>query len=280
MTIFKNSEVLKKYLAPFQSSDSQIGFVPTMGALHKGHISLLEISKKKCATTVCSIFVNPTQFNDVKDYENYPITIGKDILQLEKAGCDVLFLPRATEIYPTGINQLPEYDLGFLETILEGKYRPNHFQGVCQVVDILVNLVNPDVLFIGQKDYQQCMVIKRLLKIVKSKVMVIIGSTCREPSGLAMSSRNQRLTEPQKEQATAIYKMLLYIKQHINSITPNELSDFATTFLLSNGFNSVDYVCIADAATLEQISTVNSNPKVALIAAKIGDVRLIDNMLL
>ena len=251
-----------------------------MGALHKGHISLLEISKKKCATTVCSIFVNPTQFNDVKDYENYPITIGKDILQLEKAGCDVLFLPRATEIYPTGINHLPNYNLGFFETILEGKYRPNHFQGVCQVVDILVNLVNPDVLFIGQKDYQQCMVIKRLLKIVKSKVMVIIGSTCREPSGLAMSSRNQRLTEPQKEQATAIYKMLLYIKQHINSITPNELSDFATTFLLFNGFNSVDYVCIADAATLEQISTVNSNPKVALIAAKIGDVRLIDNMLL
>ena len=249
MVIFKNAEDLKKYLAQFQSSDSQIGFVPTMGALHKGHISLLEISKKKCAITVCSIFVNPTQFNDVKDFENYPITIGNDILQLEKAGCDVLFLPRATEIYPNGINHLTEYDLGFLETILEGKYRPNHFQGVCQVVDILVNFVNPDVLFIGQKDYQQCMVIKRLLVIVKSKVKVIIGSTCREPSGLAMSSRNQRLSEIQKEQATAIYKMLLYIKEHVNSISPNELCDFATTFLLSNGFNSVDYVCIAVACS-------------------------------
>ena len=280
MIIFKNSDDLKKYLAHFQSLDSQIGFVPTMGALHKGHISLLEISKKKCAITVCSIFVNPTQFNDVKDYENYPITIGNDILQLEKAGCDVLFLPQSTEIYPNGINHLRSYDLGFLETILDGKYRPNHFQGVCQVVDILVNFVNPDVLFIGQKDYQQCMVIKRLLDIVKSKVKVIIGSTCREQSGLAMSSRNQRLSEPQKEQATAIYKMLLYIKEHINSISPNELSDFATSFLLSNGFNCVDYVCIANAATLEQTPIVNSKPQVALIAAKIGDVRLIDNMLL
>ena len=280
MIIFKNSDDLKKYLAHFQSLDSQIGFVPTMGALHKGHISLLEISKKKCAITVCSIFVNPTQFNDVKDYENYPITIGNDILQLEKAGCDVLFLPQSTEIYPNGINHLRSYDLGFLETILDGKYRPNHFQGVCQVVDILVNFVNPDLLFIGQKDYQQCMVIKRLLEIVKSKVKVIIGSTCREPSGLAMSSRNQRLSEIQKEQATAIYKMLLYIKEHVNSISPNKLCDFAKKFLLSQGFDSIDYVCIANAATLEQTPIVNSKPQVALIAAKIGDVRLIDNMLL
>lgn len=280
MKIFKSALELKESQKKIKLSGGKIGFVPTMGALHAGHISLVEMSKNHCEITICSIFVNPTQFNDLKDFENYPATLESDILKLEMAGCDILFLPGAKEIYPMGTTLQQKYDLGELENILEGKYRPGHFQGVCQIVHLLLNIVSPDFLFIGQKDYQQCMVIKKLLEILKLETKIIIGPTYRELSGLAFSSRNQRLTTAQKEDAKAIFEMLSFIKKNINTTPPNELIDYSIKYLLSKGFENVDYVSIANADNLEPVSAIDSTKKVALFAGKIGAVRLIDNMIL
>src|SRR5690348_11900589 len=167
MIIFKKALALQNKLKQLKKSKEKIGFVPTMGALHDGHLALIEQSKSVDTTTVCSIFVNPTQFNDKKDFEKYPVTIENDIYLLEKSNTNILFLPSVDEIYPEGLATNFSYDLGFLETILEGFYRPGHFQGVCRVMDKLLNIVQPDDLFMGQKDYQQCMVIKRLIELNK-----------------------------------------------------------------------------------------------------------------
>ncbi len=280
MKLFKHACDLQKCLSNIRSGDTKVGFVPTMGALHSGHISLLEMARKHDNLTVCSIFVNPTQFNDQKDFDNYPITISNDILLLEQAGCDVLFLPQTSEIYPNGTSHLPHYDIGELEHVLEGTFRPGHYQGVCQVVHKLLGIVLPDFLFLGQKDYQQCMVIQRLIEIIKSPAQIVIGSTHREPSGLAMSSRNQRLTEAEKEQATAIFKMLKYIRQNIHFLTVDQLILHASDYLLSNGFSKVNYVTIADSGTLQPATSDTLHNVVALIAASIGKVRLIDNMVM
>ena len=280
MKLFKQAAALQLYLSEDNLPNLTKGHIPTMGALHQGHLSLLELSKKQCDISICSIFVNPTQFNNKKDFDNYPISIENDISLLENAGCDILFLPKAVEIYPHGTENLPHFDLGNLENVLEGRYRPGHFQGVCQVVHNLLGIVSPDFLFLGQKDYQQCMVIKRLLEIMNSPIQLIFGETLRENSGLAMSSRNQRLTETLKLQAVAIYQMLTYIKQHIKTVPPNELCNYATQYLLSNGFNKVDYVAIAEPSTLSPVKRVDNKNAVALIAAFIGEVRLIDNLIL
>ena len=280
MKLFKQSIDIQLYLTRQKKHGLKLGFVPTMGALHDGHISLLQMGKESCDSMVCSIFVNPTQFNDQKDFKNYPSTISQDILLLEKAGCDVLFLPQANEIYPQGTDHLPHYNLGEIEQVLEGEFRPGHYQGVCQVVHRLLDIVSPKYLFLGQKDYQQCMVLKRLVELIKSPTEIIIGRTYREPSGLAMSSRNQRLTDEQKNQATAIFKMLIYLKENYKSAPWDELIDYATSYLLSSGFQKVDYITIRDAATLEMVDQSESQQLVALVAAFIDGVRLIDNMLL
>lgn len=281
MILYKETATLQKEILKMRQAGKTIGFVPTMGALHKGHISLVNLAKDASDITICSIFVNPAQFNDPADFEKYPVTIGKDILLLEGAGCDILFFPGVEEIYPAGVAAGPNYDLGAIEYILEGKYRPGHFQGVCQVIDRLINIVNPDNIYLGQKDYQQCLVLKRLVQLIKKPVQINIADTLREETGLAMSSRNLRLSEEQKTDAAAISKMLLYIKANYRTISANVLEEHATNYLLSNGFQKVDYVAIADAATLQPVNdTVKAERLVALIAAFIGAVRLIDNMLL
>jgi pantoate--beta-alanine ligase len=276
MIIFKKVGILKDFLAKQKAANKTIGFVPTMGALHAGHLSLLQKSKSKTDVTVCSIFVNPTQFNDAKDFEKYPVTISQDVLALEKNGCDVLFLPSVSEIYPDGTNTTFKYDLGELENVLEGKYRPGHFQGVAQVVHRLLNIVEPDYLFLGQKDYQQVMVIKQLIKQNNLKVEVITANTFRESSGLAMSSRNLRLREDEKQKAGEISTMLNYIKENYKLVEADQLEQYATKYLLANGFTKVDYVAIADAETLKPANGT-SKGVVALIAAFINDIRLIDN---
>lgn len=258
-----------------------MGFVPTMGALHSGHISLIEKSRATCDVTVSSIFVNPTQFNDPKDFEKYPVTIASDILLLENVRCDILFMPSVDEMYPTGTATTNHYDLGEIEFVLEGKFRPRHFQGVCQVVHRLLDIVHPDQLFMGQKDFQQCLVVKQLVRLINLPVKIIIADTFREPSGLAMSSRNLRLNEKQKQEAVAISKMLQYIKDNYTTSDFSQLEKYATDHLLASGFNRVDYVSIADAESLRPASAASKGQKlVALIAAFIGDVRLIDNIVL
>lgn len=281
MILFKLASQLHQYIHQQKTQGKTIGFVPTMGALHQGHISLVEKSKTNCDITVCSIFVNPTQFNDAKDFEKYPITIEQDIYMLEMAKCDVLFLPSVEEIYPSKTDKNKQYNLGFIETVFEGAYRPGHFNGVCMVVERLLNIVTPSKLFLGQKDYQQCIVLKKLIEIMNTEIDVVICPTTREENGLAMSSRNRRLSDKTKEKATTIYKSFIKIKQQINFSNSVELIDNAHQSLLANGFNKIDYLSLANAETLEPIEFWNGKtPLVILVAAFIDDVRLIDNMVL
>ena len=250
-----------------------------MGALHAGHISLITISNLEADITVCSIFVNPTQFNDPKDFQKYPITLEKDIALLEAAGVDILFLPSVAELYPDGTANLEHYDLGSLETLLEGKYRPGHFQGVCQVMQRLLRIVLPDQLFMGQKDYQQCMVIQRLLTLMGLPTRLHRCPIVREADGLAMSSRNIRLNPTERANATAMYQALLSLSQNFR-INPNPSLAEAGTILKKAQFR-IDYISVADANTLEPVSDPTTGTAVvALIAAFQGDTRLIDNMLL
>ncbi|MBK5272119.1 MAG: pantoate--beta-alanine ligase, partial [Bacteroidia bacterium] len=251
MILFKKAIKLTNWLNVNQNKGHKIGFVPSMGALHAGHISLIELSKKNNSITVCSIFINPTQFNDKKDFEKYPHTLEKDIYLLEKAGCDILFFPSVKEIYPTGIPSEKHYDLDYLETVLEGKFRPGHFQGVCMVMDRLLHIVKPDRLYLGQKDYQQCLVITKLISLIgmNDLVEVLISPTLREADGLAFSSRNMRLNNESRKNAITIYESLSMIKQKLNNETIEELKKLAQLMLEKNDFK-VDYVEIADVIDL------------------------------
>lgn len=282
MIIFKKPAALQQYLQA-QKTRHQIGFVPTMGALHEGHLSLLFAAKKENDVVVASIFVNPTQFNDPEDFKKYPVTLDKDIAMLERSGCDVLFIPTASDMYPKGTNDLHHYDLGFLETVLEGEYRPGHFQGVCQVVHRLLEIVSPRNLYLGQKDYQQCLVIKKLIEVtgLNKEIRMNICTTLREPDGLAMSSRNARLLPADRASATTISAGLRYIKENIKAGETKIYTDKMKEMLLQNNFQKIDYVEIADADTLHLVQHWDGKQKiVALAAAFLNDVRLIDNMVI
>ena len=289
MILFKKADQLHNYLEEQHQIGKKIGFVPTMGALHPGHISLIEASKKENDLTVCSIFINPTQFNDPKDYEKYPVTIEKDIYQLETNDCDILFLPSVKEIYPETFKKDVHYGLGYLETVLEGKFRPGHFQGVCMVMHRLLEIIRCDDLYLGQKDYQQCMVIKRLIRLIgkKEKINLVVCPTLREADGLAMSSRNTRLNKEEREKAIAIYQALIFLKNNLKKGNLDELKEKAKQILLDENFR-IDYIEIADADSLELLNewserTPSEDGKskiVALVAAFMNEVRLIDNMVL
>lgn len=279
MILVKTIQEVTEVLRPHRLQNRRIGFVPTMGALHDGHISLINRCKNDNDLCVCSIFVNPTQFNNAADFEKYPITIEKDIDMLEAAGCDVLFLPSVAEMYPAGENA-KHYELGFLETILEGKYRPGHFQGVCQIVDKLLAIVKPGNLYLGQKDYQQCMVIAKMIRLGHHPTTLQIAPTVREKDGLAMSSRNMRLNEKERQQALSISQSLLYIKENIQPGSVEDIRNYAEKMLAESGYK-VDYVAIADASTLAPVAEWDgSQPIVALVAAFLNEVRLIDNMVI
>lgn len=281
MIIFHKQKDLELFSKKNAGIWQKCGFVPTMGALHEGHISLIRQSGKHSSITVASIFVNPSQFNDQADFAKYPVTLDKDIKMLEESGCDVLFLPDQGEIYPDGWQQSENYDLGSLETLLEGYYRPGHFQGVCQVVHRLLNMVKPAAIFMGQKDFQQCMVVKRLIELKNLPVQLYTCPTLREDDGLAMSSRNMRLNSDQRKMATAIYREMSGIKNDFARFPFRDLEKRANENLLKAGFSKVDYVSIAIQSTLEPLETGNNDTlAVVLVAAFLGEVRLIDNLLL
>jgi len=280
MIVIKDPFLFKDCLAVKRISRSPVGFVPTMGALHQGHIALIQQAREESGLVVCSIFVNPTQFNDPKDFQKYPVTIEEDIYRLETAGTDILFMPSVEALYPNGIKDLERYELGYLETILEGFYRPGHYQGVCQVMSRLLKAVVPDLLFMGQKDYQQCMVVNRLINLLQMDTKLVTCPTVRESDGLAMSSRNTRLDKEQRKNAVAIYKALSFIKENIKTRKITALIEEATHLLKKYNFKP-DYVAIADAGTLELIKEWDGEKKlVALIAAFQQDVRLIDNLII
>jgi len=280
MILFKRSEDLRHWLAGQKSAGRKVGFVPTMGALHEGHMHLIDACRSRADLSLCSIFVNPAQFNDLKDFEKYPVSLEKDIEMLVRKGTDVLFVPSVSEIYPEGSSGLESYDLGPLESLLEGRFRPGHFQGVCQVMSRLLKLIIPDYLFMGQKDYQQCLVVKRLIRLLGIPVEFCTVATVRESDGLAQSSRNRRLTAEQRTEAVAISRALVEIREKISPGDASLVLERAKQRLDAAHFKT-DYISIASATDLQPIQNWNGKDKaVALIAAYLGDVRLIDNMLL
>lgn len=278
--IFKKIDHLKSFIHQKKQQGQSIGFVPTMGALHSGHLSLIQASQAANTLTVCSIFVNPTQFNNPADLEKYPRLIEKDIVLLEKQGCNVLFFPEVSEMYAENEN-LPEIDLLGIDRRLEGEHRPGHFNGVATVVKKLFDIVEPHRAYFGQKDYQQVLVVKTLVQQLNMNLQIVAVPTMRENNGLAMSSRNLRLTEAEREQAAIIYNTFLWAKQQLISVAPKEVEGLATQRINAVNGATVEYFSLADAQTLAPIERYNPSQKiVALTAVNLGEVRLIDNMLL
>lgn len=279
MLLFKKVEDLQNHLSKIRGRGESIGFVPTMGALHRGHLSLIEKSMKMTGVTVCSIFVNPTQFNDSKDLLKYPRTTGADIEVLAGADCDVLFLPPVEEIYPDGTSPIT-IDFGYLDQPMEGAHRPGHFMGMAQVVKRLLDIVAPNQLFMGQKDYQQAAIVRNMIDQLKLSAELVVCPIVREESGLAMSSRNARLSSEQLLLAPEIFQTLKFAKANIDHFGPREIEKMAMERLSRPGMEP-EYFEIVDGTTLKSIHDFNEvEIAVACTAVKVGEIRLIDNLIL
>jgi pantoate--beta-alanine ligase len=278
--IFRTKQELQQELSGIRKENKVITLVPTMGALHEGHLSLINYAKPSTDVTICSIFVNPTQFNDPKDLEKYPRPIENDIALLESVGCDILFLPSVEEMYPENDPQW-QIDLGDLDRIWEGEHRPGHFQGVTQIVYKLFDLVKPNQACFGQKDFQQVMVIQRMLEIKNLDIKLLICPIVRNEKGLALSSRNARLTEAGKENALTLIKSLRYIKDNLDTQSVEELLEGAKAIIASNPEVELEYLSICETKSLTPVTKLEEGKKyVGLIAAWVENVRLIDNILL
>jgi len=278
MKKFKNINAIQKELKSIKQNEVLIGFVPTMGALHNGHIRLIEEAKKKVKCVVVSIFVNPTQFNDKADFEKYPRTINEDLKLLQKHNVDIVFFPDTKEIYGQNIN-LSNYQLDGLDMNMEGKFRPGHFQGVAQIVHKLFSIIEPDFAYFGEKDFQQLSIIKHIVSKLKIPVQIIAVPTVRNDDGLALSSRNARLTINQQQQATVIYRTLQFIKKNINFQSPNTLKEIAIQKITKDGLK-VEYLEFVNPKTLISVENEWEEHVVACVAVYCGDVRLIDNITL
>lgn len=281
MYLFTRVSNLQQFLLVQQQNGRSVGFVPTMGALHSGHLSLISQSKTENDLTVCSIFVNPTQFNDPNDLARYPRNPVKDIEMLEGVGCDVVFLPSVAEIYPPDLDTTPKFSLGHLDKVMEGEFRPGHFAGVVQVVKRLLDIVQPIRLYMGQKDFQQFSIIRFMISELHLPVVLVMGATVREADGLAMSSRNVRLSEAERRIAPAIYQSLTRIKATVSAELPSVLVAREKEALTAAGLRP-EYLEIVDAETLLPVATPpdKSRQIIACVAAWLGNVRLIDNMIL
>ena len=278
MEIFRTRSELSAFLILQNKAGKIGGLVPTMGALHDGHLSLIEFAGKQTDYVICSIFVNPTQFNDAKDLEKYPRTINQDIDKLCLTNCDVVFIPEVSEIYSGEENW--QIDLGSLDKTLEGELRPGHYQGVTQVVKKLFDIISPDKAYFGQKDFQQFLVISKMVETCKLGVKLMMCPIVREPDGLAMSSRNIHLSIEDRKNALALNRCLLNIKLHFQNKTINELEAMAINDLSSVSGLSLEYFSIRNSATLQHKDTKTALGLVALVAAKVGNTRLIDNIIL
>jgi len=278
MFLIKSPNDLDITLESYRSSGMKIGFVATMGALHEGHISLIERSKLDNNMTVCSIFVNPRQFNDPKDLEKYPRPIEKDIEILTNAQTDILFLPGDQDIYPTNYYE-PSIDLDGLDSLLEGTMRPGHFKGVALVVKRLFDCVKPDRAYFGQKDYQQTLVIKQLVKQFNIPTQILIGDIIREENGLAMSSRNNRLPSDKRVEASFIYNALLKMKEELKTLSIPDAIDNAKSDILQHADARIEYLVVADPENLSIMNIMTpGRPALILIVVNYGGVRLLDNM--
>lgn len=277
MIILRNLTEMQSVLSELKAKNKTIGFVPTMGALHAGHISLVEESKKQNDFTLVSVFVNPTQFNNLEDLEKYPRTEQADAALLEDAGVDAVFFPSVEVMYPNGAES-NSYDFNGLENQMEGKFRPGHFDGVGTIVKRFFEIVQPDHAYFGEKDFQQLRIIQQMVENYKIPLEIVPVEIKRDENGLAMSSRNKRLTEEMLEESPKIYQILLKAKDFLqnNSVEATKKmveEEFAKTKL------ELEYIEIADEKTLESVTNIEPNQKIrAFIAAFAGDIRLIDNL--
>jgi len=278
MIILKEQKELKIYLAKLNSNS--IGFVPTMGALHQGHMSLIKKSNKSCDVTICSIYVNPTQFNNADDLLKYPKTIKDDIKILQENKCDILYCPEDDDLYKVNEKRI-EYRFNGIELYLEGKYRPGHFNGVATIVEKLLNIINPQKIFLGEKDLQQLMIIKNLV-MQKNLLTEVIGCpTIREENGLAKSSRNQHLSKIDREHCGVIYKQLLAFKHLFKKKDLSELKNQIIINITNGNKINIEYFELINMDTFESVEAYHKNIKYAVcIAVTISGVRLIDNIIL
>jgi pantoate--beta-alanine ligase len=261
-----------------RNENRTIGFVPTMGALHEGHLSLIAKAKASCDIVICSIFVNPTQFNDPKDLLLYPRTEDADIELLKSAGCDLVFVPSVAGMYPAG-QEVQDYDFGTLTSEWEGRYRPGHFNGVITIVKRLFEIVLPHKSFFGKKDFQQFSVIREWVKRCQVEVEIVGCDTVRASSGLALSSRNKRLSDEQVILATAFSKALLFLQENKLTNDVNALLSEATELFIEKEKIELQYFTVANSETLEPLEHINeAKHQVALIAGFIGGIRLIDEL--
>ncbi len=268
---------LQQYLTQAKASGKTIGLVPTMGALHDGHLSLIQLAQQQCDVVICSIFVNPTQFNDPHDLEKYPRPIQEDIKKLEGINCDALFEPAVNEIYDE--HEQWHLNIGPLEGLLEGKYRPGHYQGVTQVVYKLLTLVKPDIAYFGQKDYQQFLIINQMVKLLSLPVKLQMCPIMREDDGLAMSSRNIHLSADDRKHALVLSQTLNHVSQNFNITQLTQLKSAAESTIKNEPGVELGYFEIADGDTLLPANE-SSKTILALVAAKVGDTRLIDNIII
>lgn len=275
METITNSEELRRALG--SRDRSGIGFVPTMGALHAGHRSLVERARRECATVVVSVFVNPTQFNDKTDLKNYPRTPEADLRLLEEVGADYVFMPSVEEVYPEPDTRT--FDFGMIDQVLEGATRPGHFNGVAQVVSRLFDLVKPAKAYFGEKDFQQIAVIREMVRQLRIPVEIIPCPIVRGEDGLALSSRNTLLDTDHRTAAPYIYKVLKAAVEKSHQTTPDQLAAWVTAQVESNPLLKVIYFQVVDAATMQQVRTWEESPAIqGCIAVQAGDIRLIDNI--
>ena len=279
MEIFKTKKPLLDFVERQKEMGKRIGFAPTMGALHQGHISLYAQARKENDLVISSIFVNPTQFNNPQDLEKYPRNIEKDIQLLEESGfVDAVYIPEVSYIYPE-VLESKEYDFDGLENEMEGKFRPGHFNGVGTVVEELFRQVKPDNGYFGDKDYQQLAIIKKLTEKLKLPIKIHEVPIFREKNGLAMSSRNQRLNPEEREAAKIIYETLVKVNDWFRVITIPEINDRVQEIFDDQPGMKLEYFEIADEATLKQTDFFYKDKSYrAFIVVFVGDVRLIDNM--
>lgn len=277
MKTIHESAALQTFLKNLPAGKT-VGFVPTMGALHEGHLSLLKQAAKEDDVVVCSIFVNPTQFNESSDYDKYPQVLTADIELLKTIDVDVVFAPSVSEIYPNGTDEIPFYDIGFLDDVLEGEHRPGHFQGVCHIIDVFLNMIEPNNIYMGEKDIQQIAVVQKLIEINNHKTTLVPCPTLRKKSGLAMSSRNRLLSDKGLEKAATFNKALCFIRDNAKNESFKILKQQADEMMVSDGFTP-EYIALCETKSLSELSDFDHDKNMRLIgAAFIEGVRLIDNI--
>ena len=256
-----------------------VAFVPTMGALHEGHLSLVEEAAAMGGLVVVSIFVNPTQFDNKEDLVKYPRTVVEDVQLLIQANTDVLYLPTVDDVYPNGTEPQKHFDFGQLDKTMEGAFRDGHFEGVAQVVARLLTIVDPDHLVMGQKDIQQTAIVRSMLKQSDFKAELFLKKTVRDPDGLAMSSRNERLTADQREKAKVLYATLKELRSLVAVMNPDEVADWGRDRLQGLDYCELEYLEVAESRTLQTIYRWHECKAArAFVVARFGEIRLIDNI--